>query len=49
MDDLTLIEFLFNLLWSDLTSGDTPSKEDLDILRTELTARGIIYGRFPNE
>jgi hypothetical protein len=41
MTDLELIEFLWKLLVDDLVDGDTPSKEDLAKIKTELEARGL--------
>jgi len=41
MTDKEFIEYLWKLLWDDLSDGDTPSNEDWDILRKELSARNI--------
>lgn len=48
MTDEEFIEFLWGLLWADLSDGDTPSKEEMEILKTELTKRMIIEGEFPS-
>lgn len=48
MDDKQFIEFLWKLLWADLSDGDTPSKEEIEILKFELTKRMIIEGEFPS-
>lgn len=47
MNDKEFIEFLWNLLWADLSDGDTPSKEEIETLKVELTKREIIDGEFP--
>jgi hypothetical protein len=49
MSDRELIEFLFKLLWGDLTDGDTPSDKELETLRIELWKRHILPddGEFP--
>ncbi len=48
MTDKELIEFLWKLLWGDLSDGDTPSDDELNTLLTELTKRGILDGEFPS-
>lgn len=48
MSDKELIEFLWNLLWSDLTDGDVPSEDDMYKLLEELTNRKILNGEFPS-
>ena len=47
MTDKEFIEFLWGLLWNDLSDGDTPSKDEIEVLRIELSQRGIIDGEFP--
>ena len=47
MSDKEFIEFLWNLLWADLSDGDTPDYTEMEILRVELTNRGILDGEFP--
>ena len=47
MNDPEFIEFLWRLLWNDLSDGDTPSQEEIKVLKIELTKRGIIDGEFP--
>lgn len=47
MSDKEFIEFLWKLLWGDLSDGDMPSKEEIEILKKELTKREIIDGEFP--
>lgn len=47
MNDEELIKFLWRLLWDDLSDGDTPSDEEMEILKVELTKRSIIEGEFP--
>ena len=47
MTDHELIEFLWKLLWNDLSDGDVPSDDELYTLKTELTKRGILDGEFP--
>jgi hypothetical protein len=48
LSDKELIKFLWELLWNDLSDGDTPSDTEMDILRVELTNRGILDGEFPS-
>jgi hypothetical protein len=48
MSDKEFIEFLWRLLWDDLSDGDTPSDSEMEILRVELTKREIIDGEFPS-
>jgi hypothetical protein len=48
MSDKQLIEFLWKLLWADLSDGDMPSEDDLFTLKEELTKRGILEGEFPS-
>lgn len=47
MNDKELIKFLWELLWNDLSDGDTPSDEELETLVRELTKRGILDGALP--
>lgn len=47
MSDKEFIEFLWGLLWDDLSDGDTPSDAEQEILLKELTDRGILNGEFP--
>lgn len=46
MTDMELISFLWNLLWGDLSDGDTPTTAELEILKQELTKRNILDGDF---
>lgn len=46
MTDFELIDFLWRLLWNELSDGDTPSDEEMETLRVELTLRGILDGDF---
>jgi hypothetical protein len=46
MTDEEFIIYLWNLLWDDISDGDTPDEEDFEILRKELNNRGIIDGDF---
>lgn len=46
MTDIELIEFLWRLLWYDLSDGDVPSDEEMETLKVELTRRGILDGDF---
>lgn len=47
MNDQELIEFLWKLLWNDLSDGDVPSADEIYTLKEELTKRGILDGEFP--
>lgn len=47
MSDEEFIKFLWNLLWDDLSDGNTPSDGVFEVLRDELNKRGIIDGDFP--
>lgn len=47
MSDKELIEFLWRLLWEDLSDGEIPSSDEQDVLLKELTDRGILNGEFP--
>lgn len=47
MSDKEFIQFLWSLLWDDISDGITPSDEEFQTLRKELNDRGIIDGEFP--
>lgn len=44
MTDIELIKYLWRLLANDLTDGDTPSNEELQIVWDELVKRGLEEG-----
>jgi len=46
MTDYELIQQLFNLLWEDLTDGDTPTDAELSEVRLELEKRGLNSGSY---
>lgn len=41
MTETEFILFLIGLLWNDLTDGDTPSEEDFDLIREQVTKMGF--------
>ncbi len=44
------IEFLWGLLWNDISDGDIPSNEEIQILKIELNRRDLLSntnGEFP--
>ncbi len=49
MNDQELIEFLWKLLWNDLSDGDVPSDDQLYTLKEELTKRGIKFDARQNK
>lgn len=48
MNDKEFIKFLWKLFWDLVSDGDEPSDTEMDILRVELTNRGILDGEFPS-
>jgi len=47
MDDKEFINLLWKILWGLFSDGDYPTQDEWEILRLELTDRGIIEGEFP--
>lgn len=41
MTDNELIQWLFDLLWDDLTDGNIPSDDELTVIKQELLKRGL--------
>jgi len=39
MSDIEFILFLIQLLWNEVTDGDTPTDDDFDVIRKELVER----------